>query len=151
MRKIFGLVVVAAVVFVTGCSAQESTDVSPPAELETQAASDSLDATSIEGSWVGEQIGYEKGVLKETEVRYLIEESAGGVFSGTKSWRELGGQWSEAEVFEGAFIDSQQFYATDSDGLIVGKMTSSNSITATYLESGDDQGAFAENLTRTTQ
>ena len=39
MRKLFGLAVVAAVVFVTGCSAQEATDVSPPAEVETQAES----------------------------------------------------------------------------------------------------------------
>lgn len=39
MRNLFGLAVVAAVVFVTGCSAQESTDVSPPAEVETQAES----------------------------------------------------------------------------------------------------------------
>ena len=112
-------------------------------------SSDSLDATAIEGTWIGEQIGYEQGVLKETEVRYLIEDSVGGAFSGTKSWREVGGQWSEAEVFEGAFIDSQQFYATDSDGFTVGKLTSSNSITSTYLESGEDQGAFAENLTKT--
>ena len=43
MRNLFGLAVVAAVVFVTGCSAQESTDVSPPAEVETQAESSTED------------------------------------------------------------------------------------------------------------
>ena len=40
MRNLFGLAVVAVIVFVSGCSAQESTDVSPPAEAETRAASE---------------------------------------------------------------------------------------------------------------
>ena len=50
MRNLFGLAVVAAVVFVTGCSAQESTDVSPPAEVETQAESSTEDETQAESS-----------------------------------------------------------------------------------------------------
>ena len=56
MRNLFGLAVVAAVVLVTGCSAQESTDVSPPAEaetpaeVETQAESSTEDETQAESS-----------------------------------------------------------------------------------------------------
>lgn len=43
MRNLFGLAIVAVVVFVTGCSAQEATDVGPPAEVKTQAESSSED------------------------------------------------------------------------------------------------------------
>ena len=39
MRNLFGLAIVAVVVFVTGCSVQEATDVGPPAEVKTQAES----------------------------------------------------------------------------------------------------------------
>lgn len=101
-----------------------------------------------DATWDPPGDGWDRDMLcVDTVVSEL--ETDGWLENQTRMW--LASHWSEAEVFEGAFIDSQQFYATDSDGFIVGKMTSSDSITATYLESGDDQGAFAENLTRTTQ
>ena len=60
MRNILGLAAVAAIVFITGCSAPESTDVSPPAEGETQAESSTQDGTSAESS-TGES-GWEPGI-----------------------------------------------------------------------------------------
>jgi hypothetical protein len=105
---------------------------------------------AIEGTWIGSNLGYEDGEYQEREIRLIIEQSTETTFSGVKSWRELGGKWSKPENFAGALLDSTAFHAADSDGYIIGTVVSSTSIQATYLEAGDDHGAFALELEKQT-
>ena len=109
----------------------------------TGESSNSPDASSLVGTWVGSNIGYENGKWQEREARYVIEEGTGDVFVGLKFWREIGGEWSEAEIFSGSLHDSGEFFASDLDGFILGTVVSESRISATYLEAGPDQGAFA--------
>ena len=92
---------------------------------------------------MGSNIGYENGQWQEREVRFFIEEGSVDVFVGLKYWREIGGEWSEAEIFSGSLHDSGEFFASDLDGFILGTVVSESRISATYLEAGLDQGAFA--------
>jgi len=109
-----------------------------------------VDVEALEGTWIGSNLGYEDGEYQEREIRLIIEQSTEGAFSGVKSWRELGGEWSEPENFAGALLDSTGFHAADDDGYIIGTVVSPTSIQATYLEAGDDHGAFALDLTQQT-
>lgn len=59
---------------------------------------------------MGSNIGYENGQWQEREVRFVIEEGSGDVFVGLKYWREIGGEWSEAEIFSGSLHDSGEFF-----------------------------------------
>ena len=106
------------------------------------AAPSAVDASDLEGTWIGSNLGYESGEYQEREIRLVIEDSTGSTFSGEKSWREPGGEWSESEGFSGSVLDGTEFHAVDSDGYIIGTIESSTSIHATYLEAGDDSGAF---------
>ncbi len=103
-------------------------------------------ASSLEGTWVGTNIGYEGGEYQEREIRLVIEESTGTTFAGVKSWRESGGEWSEPESFSGAILESTEFHAADSDGYLIGTVISPTSIHANYLEAGEDNGVFALDL-----
>ena len=104
---------------------------------------------AIEGTWIGENLGYETGEYQDREIRLVIEESTGTTFSGEKSWREIGGEWSEPEGFAGNILDGTDFHAADEDGYLIGTIVSSTTIEATYLESGVDAGAFALTLEKT--
>jgi len=100
------------------------------------------EAAGLEGTWIGDNVGYENGEYQEREIRLVIDQSTGTAFAGEKSWREIGGKWSEAETFSGAVLDGTDFHAADSDGFISGTVTSPTLIQATYLEAGEDSGAF---------
>ncbi|MBB2976144.1 hypothetical protein FHX49_001714 [Microbacterium endophyticum] len=113
--------------------------------------SNSLEERGIEGTWVGSNVGYESGEYQDREVRLIIDQSTGTTFSGEKAWREVDGEWSDPEPFAGNIVDSTEFHATDFDGYIIGKVVSSTSIQATYLESGEDSGAFALDLEKVTE
>lgn len=100
----------------------------------------------MEGTWIGENLGYEDGEFQEREIRFVIDQSTGSTFSGEKSWREVDGEWSEPESFSGNVVDATDFHAADDDGYIVGTLVSATTIHATYLEAGVDAGAFALTL-----
>jgi hypothetical protein len=135
VKTILGLVLALSVaVTLSACSAGES--------------SSTFTAADVEGTWTGDNLGYENGVYQDREIRLVIEQSTDNTFAGVKSWREHGGQWSEPESFAGSVSNSKDFYAADSDGYIVGTVDSSSSINATYLEAGDDGGVFALTLTK---
>jgi hypothetical protein len=68
-------------------------------------APSSTDVAALEGTWIGENVGYENGEYQEREIRFVIEESTGTTFAGEKSWREIDGGWSAPETFSGTVID----------------------------------------------
>ncbi|MER3388556.1 MAG: hypothetical protein RJQ01_00855 [Microcella sp.] len=109
-------------------------------------SSGSLEAGALEGTWIGDNLGYEGGEYQEREIRFVIDQSTGSTFSGEKSWREVDGEWSEPESFSGNVLDATDFHAVDDDGYIVGTLVSATTIQATYLEAGVDAGAFALTL-----
>lgn len=105
-----------------------------------------LSEGAIEGTWIGENLGYENGEYQEREIRLVIDESTGTTFSGEKSWREIDGDWSDPEGFAGTILEGEDFHAVDEDGYMLGTIVSPTTIRATYLESGVDAGAFALTL-----
>jgi hypothetical protein len=111
--------------------------------------SGSFDASTLVGTWTGSNLGYENGMYQERQIRLVVEESTGTTFSGSKAWRELGGDWSAPETFAGSVLNSTEFHVADSDGYIIGTIESASSIHATYLEAGADSGVFALDLTKT--
>ena len=110
------------------------------------APSGPLGEGEIEGTWIGENLGYEDGEYQEREIRFVIDASTGTTFSGEKSWREIGGDWSDPEGFSGNILEGTDFHAVDDDGYLIGTIVSSTTIRATYLEAGVDAGAFALTL-----
>jgi hypothetical protein len=136
VKRIFAVAAsLCVVISLSGCSVSATTS--------------GFDAKGLEGTWTGDNLGYENGVYQDREIRLVIEQSTDNTFAGVKSWREHGGQWSEPESFAGTVSNSTDFYAADTDGYLVGKINySSTAIDATYLEAGDDGGVFALTLTK---
>ena len=105
----------------------------------------------FEGVWTGTQEGFENGTFVTQEVRFTISSRQGAAFTGSKSWREKGGEWSTPEKFQGVFTSSKSFQAVDEDGYIFGTMVTPAKIRGTYLESGSDAAAFTHVLTKTSR
>ena len=102
----------------------------------------------VTGMWLGTNSGFENGVYKSSEVRYTITAVNGVALTGTKSWRQADGTWSDPESFQGVLYKSGDFHAADNDGYIIGRLVSPTKIRATYLEAGDDQSALVTVLTK---
>jgi hypothetical protein len=126
---------VVVVVSLAGCSISSGTNY--------------FDASTLEGEWTGDNLGYENGVYQDREIRLVFEQSTDNTFAGMKSWREHGGEWSEPEPFSGVIFNDQEFRAVDSDGYMIGEIYSSTSIDATYLEAGENNAAFTLALEKT--
>jgi len=103
-------------------------------------------ATSkIVGTWKGESSGYEGGVYVSRELRWTITKSKGPAFTGTKSWRDVGGKWSAPEVMNGVLLSNGEVRWADEDGTFLG-MLDGGHISGTYLEPGSDSAAFSQHL-----
>jgi hypothetical protein len=102
----------------------------------------------VTGMWLGTNSGFENGVYKSSEVRYTITAVNGVALTGTKSWRQADGTWSDPESFQGVLYKSGDFHAADNDGCIIGRLVSPTKIRATYLEAGEDQSALVTVLTK---
>lgn len=102
----------------------------------------------VTGMWLGTNSGFENGVYKSSEVRYTITAVNGVALTGTKSWRQADGTWSDPESFQGVLYKSGDFHAADNDGYIIGRLVSPTKIRATYLEAGEDQSALVTVLTK---
>lgn len=102
----------------------------------------------ITGMWLGTNSGYENGVYTSREVRYSITGVTGVAITGTKSWRQVGGEWSEPEQFQGVLYKSGDFHAVDDDGYFLGRLVTPTKIRGTYLEAGEDQSALVVSLTK---
>lgn len=105
----------------------------------------------VTGTWVGTNSGYENGVFTSREVRYAITDVTGVAITGTKSWRQDNGEWSEPEGFQGVLYKSGEFNAVDDDGYILGRLVSPTKIRATYLEAGEDQSALVVVLNKSSR
>ena len=119
-----------------------------PAGMAHAETSASPRNAGLTGMWMGTNTGFENGVFKSTDIRFSITAVNGAALTGTKSWRQADGTWSEPEAFQGVLYRSGEFHAVDNDGYIIGERVAPNRIRATYLEAGDDQGAFVLNLTK---
>ena len=107
--------------------------------------------TGIAGTWIGTQKGFENGTYMNRQVRLIVTKAKGEAISGTKSWREISGAWSEPEAFQGAVMKSGEFRAVDEDGYLIGELVSPTRIRATYLEAGTDQAALICDLKKATR
>lgn len=107
--------------------------------------------TGIAGTWIGTQRGFENGTYVNRQVRLIVTKAKGEAISGTKSWREISGTWSEPEEFQGAVKKSGEIHAVDEDGYLIGELVSPTRIRATYLEAGTDQAAFICDLKKATR
>lgn len=107
--------------------------------------------TGITGTWIGTQKGFENGTYVSRQVRFVVTKAKGESLTGTKSWRETNGEWSEPEPFQGAILKSGTFHAVDDDGYIIGELVSPTRIRATYLEAGNDQAVLIQDMTKATR
>lgn len=107
--------------------------------------------TGLSGTWIGTQKGFESGTYVTRQVRLVVTKVKGEAMSGTKSWREINGSWSEPETFQGAVMKSGEFRAVDEDGYFIGELISPTRIRATYLEAGADQTVLISDLKKATR
>ena len=107
--------------------------------------------TGITGTWIGTQKGFENGTYVNRQVRLIVAKAKGEAISGTKSWREIGGAWSEPESFQGAVLKSGEFHAVDDDGYFIGELISPTRIRATYLEAGADPTTLISEFKKATR
>ena len=105
----------------------------------------------FEGVWTGTSEGFENGTFISREVRFTISSTKGAAFTGTKSWREKGGEWSAPEPFQGVFATARTYRAVDEDGYMFGTLVSPTRIRGTYQEAGTDAAAYTQILTKTSR
>lgn len=110
------------------------------------AQADSVDASMIVGTWKGTYSGYEGGEHVTKEAKWVITKSRGTAFTGTKTWRLVGGAWSAPERLAGVLLPSGDVRWTDEDGYFIGVMENSRSIRGTYMEAGADQAVYDQRI-----
>ena len=135
MKKMLALISLVFVMVLAPATAQAASPLAPR-------------NAGFEGVWTGTSEGFENGVFVSREVRFTIVSRQGAAFTGTKSWREKGGEWSAPEPFQGVFVTARTYRAVDGDGYLTGTLVSPTRIRGTYQEAGSDAAAYTQILTK---
>jgi hypothetical protein len=133
MRRHIAAATAAAVLLTPGCAAGGTAEAPTGAELE--------------GTWVQNGAGFEKGVpVTWNDQKVVIEKADGQGFTGYKEYTREG-EPPQREIINGVVGTDGRILITDEDGLFDGRL-SDGKITGQYAETGDDAGAINVELVR---
>lgn len=123
----------AAVLLVAGCASGSTAKAPAAAELQ--------------GSWIQNGAGFERGVPVTWEnQKVVIERADGQGFTGYKEYTREG-ESPQKEVINGAVGTDGRILMADEDGVFDGRLVDGK-IVGQYTETGDDAGVINVELTR---
>ena len=108
----------------------------------------SQDSPRITGTWKGTGVGVRNGAFIDQELRFTITKTRGQAFIGIKSWRPVGGAWSDPEPIQGVVMPTGEVRWVEPDGMFIGELDSGKALHGTYMESSPDQVSIFQQYRR---